>query len=415
MATRYWVGGSGTWDNSSTANWSSASALSFTASRSGNTLTTTGSPALVNGMTVWDQVNNNIGTITGGSGNTWTTSASGTLSSQPMLAATIGASVPTSADDVVFDSNSGPSNPSITIGAVVSCLNFTASSVDGSGVFLFTGNFRIQVSGNFTVNNTNIWITNQDGQFRCVEMIATTTGKTVQCVASNFTSISFNGTGGYWTLAANLSVDNLWLVRGTLDTSSANNYSISANRFEDSEYLGSYGTRALNLNASTINMSYALSNAIFYISNPSITVNAGTSEILFATNGSLELINCTVNKVAFATSSGSLSFNNATIARLEFNSATSKSFSWFGTATVNELVPNTTASNTLQITGLGSGSSAGAIQSPTNSIIFVNYFDIINFGAKPINTWYALNSTRSGTTTGWNFGLPSVGFMALLG
>lgn len=67
MASRYWVGGSGTWDNSSTTHWASSS---------------------------------------GGSA---------------------GASVPTSSDNVFVDGNSG--NPSITIGAAVNCFNldFTGS------------------------------------------------------------------------------------------------------------------------------------------------------------------------------------------------------------------------------------------------------------------------------------------------
>lgn len=69
MADRYWVGGSGTWDSSSTTNWS---------------------------------------TTSGGAG---------------------GASVPTSADNVIFDSNSGGSSNTeiVTISGAVTCANLTVT------------------------------------------------------------------------------------------------------------------------------------------------------------------------------------------------------------------------------------------------------------------------------------------------
>ena len=95
MATRYWAGGPGTWSTAATTNWSAASPLILTgASCTGTTLTTTTSPALVVGMTVWSSGNVSLGTITGGSGNSWTVSTGGTYASQKMTAATIGASAP---------------------------------------------------------------------------------------------------------------------------------------------------------------------------------------------------------------------------------------------------------------------------------------------------------------------------------
>jgi len=84
MATYYWVGGSGTWDNSSTTNWSATS---------------------------------------GGSG---------------------GAGVPTTADDVVFDVNSG-SFHNVTIVAPANCKSFLATSTAQS---IFAGDL-LRVSGSF--------------------------------------------------------------------------------------------------------------------------------------------------------------------------------------------------------------------------------------------------------------------------
>jgi len=102
MADRYWVGGTGTWGSSQTTNWSAATVLSFTASCTGTTLTTVGSPALVAGMTVFSSTHVSLGTIVSGSVNTWVVTIGGTYGSQSMSAATVGASVPTAADNVFF-------------------------------------------------------------------------------------------------------------------------------------------------------------------------------------------------------------------------------------------------------------------------------------------------------------------------
>jgi hypothetical protein len=66
MATYYWVGGTGTWDSATTTNWASSS---------------------------------------GGAG---------------------GAGVPTSADDVVFDANSGTA-ATVTVASTAACLNCTVN------------------------------------------------------------------------------------------------------------------------------------------------------------------------------------------------------------------------------------------------------------------------------------------------
>jgi hypothetical protein len=87
MATYYWVGGSGTWNVSATTNWSATS---------------------------------------GGAG---------------------GAGVPTSADDVVFDINSGPASPisTITVSGIAVCKSFSSTSV---APVIFTGG-ELRVSGSF--------------------------------------------------------------------------------------------------------------------------------------------------------------------------------------------------------------------------------------------------------------------------
>ena len=75
----------------------SANILNITASCSGTTLTTTGSPALLVGMTVTiatgTSIGTSLGTIVSGSANTWVVSIGGTFSSQAMTAASSGITI----------------------------------------------------------------------------------------------------------------------------------------------------------------------------------------------------------------------------------------------------------------------------------------------------------------------------------
>jgi len=101
MADRYWVGGTGTWDGTNTTNWSATS---------------------------------------GGAG---------------------GASVPTSADNVIFNGSSDSAgNPfTVTVGSARSCLDFTASSLDSAMTLAGSNNLTIERSlslpaTNFTWSHT---------------------------------------------------------------------------------------------------------------------------------------------------------------------------------------------------------------------------------------------------------------------
>lgn len=72
-----------------------SNAIDFTGSRSAagtNNLTTVGNPNLAVGMVVYTTSGTNLGTITAGSGNTWTLNASGTVASTTMIAAFPGGS-----------------------------------------------------------------------------------------------------------------------------------------------------------------------------------------------------------------------------------------------------------------------------------------------------------------------------------
>lgn len=217
MANRYWVGGSGTWDASTTTNWSATS---------------------------------------GGAG---------------------GASAPTSADDVFFDSSSGAS-PTVTIGsnAVCGAVTITAPT-SGTLTFAFSTTGKIQYNGNWS-SPASLFATTGAGAN------ATSTGA-ISYVGSGSSTLTTNGysfptnfgvntSTGTLTLGSALTTtSNFNINQGTFSTS-ASNYNLSAvNLFSNNS-----NTRTISLNGSTVTFSGDLS--IQTATN--LTFNAGTSTINFS-------------------------------------------------------------------------------------------------------------------------------------
>lgn len=173
MANRYWVGGSGTWNTTSTTNWATSS---------------------------------------GGSA---------------------GASAPTAADDVFFDANSnvGTGAFTVTVSAAV-CRNFNAGSptaLDGA-MTLALGTSTLTVSGSWTNPATNFSITNGSTAGQITFNATTAVTLTTNNITLNCT-INFNGSGGTWTLGGNTtsaSDRTTSLVQGTLDL---NNFTFTVGIF----------------------------------------------------------------------------------------------------------------------------------------------------------------------------------------
>jgi len=317
MADRYWVGGPGTWSSTGTTKWSTASGISFTGSRVGTALTTVGSPALVVGMTVFNSSGNSIGTITGGSGNSWTTSASGTLALQDMSAATVGASVPTAADNVFFDANSNLGTSAFGVSLANTprvCNDLTISGLDGVMTLAGTNN-GLTISGNLTFPATNFTRTYTG----TTTFNATTTGKTVTTNGVAFGGgVVFNGVGGSWTLgsALNTGSNAITVTNGTFDTSSSGNYAVTCTQIASSNS----NVRTINLNASIITCSLS-GNAIGLATTTNLTFNAGNSQInLSGSSAAISSDGLTFYNVSFTNTAattlsitGVNTFNNLTI------------------------------------------------------------------------------------------------------
>jgi hypothetical protein len=161
MATYYWVGGDGTWDASTTTNWSLSS---------------------------------------GGSGS---------------------AGVPSSTDNVVFDSNCGGGTTTFSTSGAV-CKNFSYLS---AGQLLGASSSTPQalsVYGDFLVPSPATFALSRNANF-VITFAATTSGNTINAPDTNFNAV-FNGVGGSWILANNFGVApfldlyNITFTNGSLNT-----------------------------------------------------------------------------------------------------------------------------------------------------------------------------------------------------
>jgi hypothetical protein len=223
MADRYWVGGSGTWDATTTTNWA---------------------------------------TTSGGAG---------------------GASAPTFEDNVIFDadSNVGTDPFTVTVSGSVStpavCNDFTAGSLDGAMTLTFpVASTRLDCYGSMTLPATNFSWTNI-GAGSATVFRATSTGKTITTNGVTLPNMSliFDGVGGAWTLgsalASSVATRSISVDNGTFNSG---NYNITWGALT----VNVVGTQVIDLGSSTVTAGNSLT-PVNFTETAGLTFNAGTSTI----------------------------------------------------------------------------------------------------------------------------------------
>jgi hypothetical protein len=264
MADRYWVGGSGNWDASSTTNWSASS---------------------------------------GGLG---------------------GASAPTLIDNVIFDagSNTGTNPFTVTITGVAAtpatCANFSTGgaggALDGAMTLAFgTTTEILDVYGSFTLPAVNFstsggtLTTAGQLRFRGSSLnTITTAGVTITA------PVEIAGTGS-WILGSALTVsNNLFVTTGTFDTT-ASNYALTVTQLAST---GS-GVRSIVLNSSAVTLT-STTTVVNFSTATNLTFNSGNSTITISgasttfLGGGQIFNNVTFTSVAAGTHqiTGANTFNN---------------------------------------------------------------------------------------------------------
>lgn len=234
--TRYWVGGTGTWDRTTTTNWSASS---------------------------------------GGAG---------------------GASVPTSVDTVIFNSASNATAYTVTLAAAIN-LRVGPLTINGpaAGSVTIAGTGILNCHGNVTIASTGVLRTGTG----LTVLTGSTTGKTFSSGVL-FTSgggLTVNGVGCGWALGAAWSSAGFTLNNGSFDTAG---YAFAFSNFTTTAGMAtslSWGASTLTNNATAT--AYVL-NAATTLNAGTSTLNLTSAGSTFSSGGSPTYNNLTVSGVSIA-------------------------------------------------------------------------------------------------------------------
>jgi len=160
--SKYWVGGTGTWNTTATTHWSDSSG---------------GAP---------------------------------------------GAAVPTVSDDVVFDALSGSDNYTVTLSGGVVCKNLTIDKPTGVGKKVtWAGSSSLAIYGSLNLLGGTAGITRT--YTGAITFKSTSTGQTISLNSVTLASaITFDGVGGGWTLSNALTATSITLTNGAFSTGNQN-------------------------------------------------------------------------------------------------------------------------------------------------------------------------------------------------
>lgn len=216
MASRYWVGGTGSWSDAT---------------------------------------------------NHWATTSGGTPGA---------GNLPTSADDVFFDSASNASGYTVTIDATTKLCKDITFTAPASGDVTLAGSVEIDVYGSLTLYSG--LVRTYTGVIR---FLSTTTGKTVTTAGVSLaSSITFEGVGGGWTLQDALTTNSINLINGALNTNGKN---ITCVSFSSSNS----NVRSLTFISGTITITGNNATVLSLANITNLTFTGGTGTWDFTYSGSV--------------------------------------------------------------------------------------------------------------------------------
>ena len=349
MANRYWVGGSGTWNTSSTANWSATS---------------------------------------GGAS---------------------GASAPTLSDNVFFDANSFTSaSKTVTIAATVSVANISfEGAISGTQLSFNPNTVSIFFYGNFT-GNPNVSILgsgNGNGSF----YYRGTSSAVLDPRGQNLGAFRMDTAGGTLNLASDAvfnSGSNIGFYQTANNTFNTNGYTVTTFFL-----MSSSGT--LNFSSSTINITATTSGTGqyggFYV-DTTTTVNASSATVImnvpsnFYRGMTLDLRGKSLGTLKITgTTESTRPFtivSNGTVANIEIASTAYI----VGTSGTTLTVTGTYLDNGATLLSNTSGSTWGI--SKSSGVLDKNGGSLKDVAAAGGATWRAHNTTNVSGNSGWTFIAP---------
>jgi len=230
MPNRFWVGGTGSWNGTNLTNWSATS---------------------------------------GGAG---------------------GASIPTAADDVYFDANSGGGTVTVNL-AGRTCLNLSFRGLSGTSDFTgtFAGASTLNISGGLILSASTTYTYSSTISFLAISgsYNITSNGRILVC------GININGLGGTFNLTDGISLSttagSLILTAGTLNLGSSTHSMYSFNSSNSNVRTLNFGTSTFNLtgNNATIFTTSTSTNLTVLGTDPTINCtysgSVGTRTVNFGT------------------------------------------------------------------------------------------------------------------------------------
>jgi hypothetical protein len=230
--TRYWVGGTGTWNISSTANWSATS---------------------------------------GGAS---------------------GASAPGSGDTVIFNASSGTGT--VTIGSTASCAFITCTAASGS--LVFSGSSTLTILGATADGAINITSGSWSGYTGTLSINNTgfTTSLSIASGVSFGGSVTYNPTtSGTLSITANITIPTtrtFTLTRGTLDLTGAatGNFTLSCGLFNSNNSntrVIAFGTGAITTTGSGTAFTTATATGLTYTGTPTVNISNNSATATTVTAG----------------------------------------------------------------------------------------------------------------------------------
>jgi fibronectin-binding autotransporter adhesin len=246
----------------------------------------------------------------GGTGN-WSNTARWSLSS----GGAGGQAVPTSLDNVIFNSASNATAYTVTIDAISRCNQLTISA-PASGNITLAGSANWAIHGNVTLPATGLTRTYTGN----ITLSGSTTGKTFTTNGVTLASaITVNGVGCGWSLGTAISATSLTITNGSFDTA---NYGVTLSSITTSlinSVTFSLGASSVTLSAGTP-IDFQTSSSTNFPVN--LTLNSGTSTInlsgtsIVVYGGSKSFYNLTTTSTSLSaiTIVGENTFNNLSVA-----------------------------------------------------------------------------------------------------